>query len=262
MAQCPPALLATGSYDGEILVWNAVSGHIQCRFRSPIPTEHHGHAQGYVNFWSVQNAGKLLCCFKASEARITKLITTADGAVLYAADGTGFIYVYDIQNLSPDPGPPRGTFGQADSWNVRIAASWKHPAVPHEILVDPLSTPVHRLLGEDQGAVGAVDPQPADVQALEQLKPESPPLYISESYIEKELKNMCPEQHGPRLRHEMFKQNNKLPTHGGSTVYHSLKCIDIVEQPEVRVKPELLSLAGHNPFIASSTEDLESSQDT
>ncbi|KAJ3591497.1 hypothetical protein NHX12_009441, partial [Muraenolepis orangiensis] len=60
MAQCTPGLLATGSYDGEILVWNAVSRHIQCRFYSHVPTEHHGHAQGYVNFWSVQNAGKLL----------------------------------------------------------------------------------------------------------------------------------------------------------------------------------------------------------
>ncbi|KAJ3591328.1 hypothetical protein NHX12_009274 [Muraenolepis orangiensis] len=42
------------------------------------------------------------------EAQITKLITMAVGAVLYAAEGAGFIYVYDIQNLSPDPVPPTG----------------------------------------------------------------------------------------------------------------------------------------------------------
>lgn len=39
MAHCPPALLATGSYDGEIIVWNVVSGCIVCRFISPPPEE-------------------------------------------------------------------------------------------------------------------------------------------------------------------------------------------------------------------------------
>lgn len=39
MAHCPPALLATGSYDGEIIVWNVVSGCIVCRFISPAPEE-------------------------------------------------------------------------------------------------------------------------------------------------------------------------------------------------------------------------------
>lgn len=39
MAHCPPALLATGSYDGEIIVWNVVSGCIVCRFISPLPEE-------------------------------------------------------------------------------------------------------------------------------------------------------------------------------------------------------------------------------
>ena len=40
MAQCPPSLIATSSYDGEILVWNVVSGRIQCRFVSPLLAEH------------------------------------------------------------------------------------------------------------------------------------------------------------------------------------------------------------------------------
>lgn len=39
VAHCPPALLATGSYDGEIIVWNVVSGCIVCRFISPPPEE-------------------------------------------------------------------------------------------------------------------------------------------------------------------------------------------------------------------------------
>uniref|UniRef100_A0A672ZEV3 WD40 repeat domain 95 n=1 Tax=Sphaeramia orbicularis TaxID=375764 RepID=A0A672ZEV3_9TELE len=43
-AQCPPSLLATGSYDGEIIVWNVVSGRIQCRFVSP-PQDGHQNAE-------------------------------------------------------------------------------------------------------------------------------------------------------------------------------------------------------------------------
>lgn len=31
IAQCPPNLLATAGYDGEIIVWNMVSGHIFCK---------------------------------------------------------------------------------------------------------------------------------------------------------------------------------------------------------------------------------------
>lgn len=40
VVQCPPSLLATSSYDGEIIVWNVISGRIQCRFVSPHSTEH------------------------------------------------------------------------------------------------------------------------------------------------------------------------------------------------------------------------------
>lgn len=39
-AHCPPSLLATGSYDGEVIVWNVVSGHMQCRFPSPDEQQH------------------------------------------------------------------------------------------------------------------------------------------------------------------------------------------------------------------------------
>ncbi len=33
-------LLATASYDGEIIVWNMVSGHIFCRLNSPRPHDY------------------------------------------------------------------------------------------------------------------------------------------------------------------------------------------------------------------------------
>ncbi|KAJ7995130.1 hypothetical protein DPEC_G00241370, partial [Dallia pectoralis] len=105
VAQCPPSLLATGSYDGEVIVWNLASGHILCRLASPMPTDCcHAQSQttlsnlemdssvscalflrsralhtdfstaacllssgnkGYINFWSVINGGKLLASFNA-----------------------------------------------------------------------------------------------------------------------------------------------------------------------------------------------------
>lgn len=34
-----------------------------------------------------------------------------------------------------------GTFGQSESWSIHISSSWKHPAVPYEVLIDPLSVP-------------------------------------------------------------------------------------------------------------------------
>ena len=35
IAYCPPNLLATSSYDGEVIIWNMVSGHIFCHLWSP-----------------------------------------------------------------------------------------------------------------------------------------------------------------------------------------------------------------------------------
>ena len=37
VAHCLPNLLATASYDGEVIVWNMVSGHIFCHLRPPPP---------------------------------------------------------------------------------------------------------------------------------------------------------------------------------------------------------------------------------
>lgn len=46
MAQCPPFLLATSSYDGEIIVWNVVSGHMYCKLNPPSPVDGQDHREG------------------------------------------------------------------------------------------------------------------------------------------------------------------------------------------------------------------------
>ncbi|XP_027136179.1 WD repeat-containing protein 49 [Larimichthys crocea] len=222
VAHCPPSLIATGSYDGEIIVWNVVSGRIQCRLVSPVLAEQQNiqgldtsvpsimflknsklrqfksatallssGAMGCIHLWSVISGGKYMGSFKASrfQQKITKLAKTDEGTLLYAADRIGYIYVYNMEQFAPEQKSPRaenfwrahtsritglqivdndqvvltsstdctvrlwnahgefiGTFGQSESWSVHISSSWKHPAVPYEILIDPLSLPEHAIL--------------------------------------------------------------------------------------------------------------------
>ncbi|KAI4815014.1 hypothetical protein KUCAC02_005181 [Chaenocephalus aceratus] len=132
VAQCPPSLLATSSYDGEIIVWNVISGRIRCRLVSPLLAEHQNvegldtsvpsiiffknsklqnfssatallsaGAMGCINIWNVLSGSKLAGSFKASkfQQKITKLAKTAKDTLLYAADRIGYIYVYNMENL-------------------------------------------------------------------------------------------------------------------------------------------------------------------
>ncbi|KAK5868875.1 hypothetical protein PBY51_009851 [Eleginops maclovinus] len=222
VAQCPPSLLATSSYDGEIIVWNVVSGRIRCRIVSPLLAEHQNvegldksvpsiiffknsklqhfssatallsaGAMGCINIWNVLSGNKLAGSFKASkfQQKITKLAKTDKDTLLYAADRIGYIYVYSIEKFAAGQKSPKaenfwrahtsritglqivdndqvvltsstdytvrlwsahgeyiGTFGQSESWSVHISSSWKHPAVPYEVLIDPLSMAHHEIL--------------------------------------------------------------------------------------------------------------------
>ncbi|XP_054462388.1 WD repeat-containing protein 64 [Anoplopoma fimbria] len=221
VAQCPPSLVATSSYDGEIIVWNAVSGRIQCRFVSPLLPEHQNvegldtnvpciiflknsklqhfssatallssGAMGCINLWNVLSGGKFVGSFKASrfQQKITEMAKTDKDTLVFAADRIGYIYVYNIEKFAPEQKSLRaenfwrahtsritglqivdndqvvltsstdytvrlwsahgefiGTFGQSESWGVHISSSWKHPAVPYEVLIDPLSMPDHEI---------------------------------------------------------------------------------------------------------------------
>uniref|UniRef100_A0A672ZGC8 Uncharacterized protein n=1 Tax=Sphaeramia orbicularis TaxID=375764 RepID=A0A672ZGC8_9TELE len=178
-AQCPPSLLATGSYDGEIIVWNVVSGRIQCRFVSP-PQDGHQNRFGCLEKRYINPIHYFIFILQSrSQQKITKLAKTEKDSLLYSADRTGYIYIYNINKLTPSPeqkNPRRylhivdndqvvltsstdctvrlwsahgefiGTFGQLETWNVHISSSWQHPGVPYEILVDPLSMPDHEIL--------------------------------------------------------------------------------------------------------------------
>ncbi|XP_035478797.2 WD repeat-containing protein on Y chromosome isoform X1 [Scophthalmus maximus] len=148
-AQCPPSLLATSSYDGEIIVWNVVSGRIQCRFVTPHAAEYQSAegldlsvpsiiflknlkvssatallssgAVGCINIWQVLRGGKFVSSFKASrfQQKITKLAKTDKDTLLYAADQIGYIYVYNMNKYSPEQKSPRAeTFWRAHTGRV------------------------------------------------------------------------------------------------------------------------------------------------
>uniref|UniRef100_A0A3Q3A3L0 WD40 repeat domain 95 n=1 Tax=Kryptolebias marmoratus TaxID=37003 RepID=A0A3Q3A3L0_KRYMA len=150
VVHCPPSLLATGSYDGEIIAWDLVSGHIKF------------------------------------QQKITKLAQTDKDTLLYAADRIGYVYIYDMEKFDLKQRSPREhswrahtstitlqivdsdqvvltsstdqtvrlwsaqgqciTFGQPELWSVHIPSSWIHPRVPYDVLIDPLSMPDHEFL--------------------------------------------------------------------------------------------------------------------
>lgn len=45
-----------------------------------------------------------------------------------------------------------GTFGQNEIWSTRLSSSWKHPAVPYEVLIDPPSVPNPKILNMETNA--------------------------------------------------------------------------------------------------------------
>nr|XP_014351744.1 PREDICTED: WD repeat-containing protein on Y chromosome-like isoform X5 [Latimeria chalumnae] len=191
IAQCAPTFLATSSYDGEIIVWNLVSGHMYCQLQTPPPSNcTDGYAvdmsvtkvvflktralksestaplvssgpQGSINFWNLLNGGQLFATFVASRinSQISTITVTAEDTFLYIADHAGYIYVYDINNYStsgPVKDPPKGTFGQLEPWDIFTPTSWKHPTVPYEILIDPQSMPIHPVLKEDISVMAVI----------------------------------------------------------------------------------------------------------
>ena len=41
-----------------------------------------------------------------------------------------------------------GTFGQPELWDIYNPATYQHPMVPYDVLVDPMSMPSHPVIAE------------------------------------------------------------------------------------------------------------------
>ncbi|XP_073439273.1 cilia- and flagella-associated protein 337-like [Dendrobates tinctorius] len=128
----PPNLLASSSYDGEIIIWNMISGHIQCRINASIHVASAGMKStdksvskilflktrtvklqgaaslvsngplGSVNFWNIFQGGKLSASFIPSRTgcQVSSLAITKDDSLMFVADYIGYIYVYDIKDYA------------------------------------------------------------------------------------------------------------------------------------------------------------------
>ncbi|XP_073518596.1 cilia- and flagella-associated protein 337-like isoform X2 [Phyllobates terribilis] len=329
----PPNLLASSSYDGEIIIWNMISGHIQCRINTSIHVASTGMKStdksvskilflktrtvklqgaasivsngpsGSVNFWNIFQGGKLSASFIPSRAgcQVSSLAITKDDSLIFVADCIGYIYVYDIKDyairgaeqnhptfikhwrahvdmitqlevidedkvvlsssldcaarLWSIDGEFIGTFGQADPWEVFTPASWKHPMVPHEILIDPESMPVHPVLEEP-----TTEPEEVTSKEKEESK-ETPDIkneinYNAKSFLvtvtEEEIQEEISKQNlsqgtGKWLRHEKYKVSHKPLDHGGPNAFHNLRYFDLESNSVTFEKPDM-SAAGTDPF--------------
>ncbi|XP_053313760.1 WD repeat-containing protein 64-like [Spea bombifrons] len=328
IAQNPPNLLASSSYDGEIIIWNMVSGHIHCRINTPAHVKSSGGAtdksvsqivflrsrsklqaaaslvsngaQGTVNFWNLLHGGKLLASFKPSqvESQVCCIAVNEDNTLLFAADYAGFVYVYDINDYAihgSEKEPAKsvncwrahvdmithlevidvdkvilsssldcsvrlwslegqfiGTFGQVDPWEVLTPASWKHPMVPYEILIDPESMPTHRILEEDVHSPEAIScggkDGTSDAKSEVNYAAIYLPITVTEEDIKEEIKKWDVSHiMGKRLRHEKNKNSNNPMDHGGQNAFHSLKYFDLESSSLKFEKPDM-SAAGTDPF--------------
>ena len=49
-----------------------------------------------------------------------------------------------------------GTFGQPDAWDIHNPATYQHPMVPYDVLIDPLSLPEHPVIDGRQNLLEVV----------------------------------------------------------------------------------------------------------
>ncbi|XP_046309910.2 WD repeat-containing protein on Y chromosome-like [Marmota monax] len=151
VAQCPPFLLATSSYDGEIIIWNVVSGHVYCKLNTPSPSDGPNHREGpdpsvsrlaflktraarldsvaaslisngpggSVTFWRLFGGAGLIANFTPSreKAQVSSIAVTTEDALAYLADQQGFVHICDIKEYGlqgPELQPPKNvTFWRA-----------------------------------------------------------------------------------------------------------------------------------------------------
>lgn len=133
IAVSPPNLLATSSYDGEIIIWNQISGHIFCHIHSPHVTRENSNGLssrdldggnainkilflktramkkdsatllssgplGLIHFWNIYTGGTLYAAFPPSNKGITTMSSVARDTRLITADSAGFISVWDVED--------------------------------------------------------------------------------------------------------------------------------------------------------------------
>ncbi|KAM7331552.1 hypothetical protein ACRRTK_008260 [Alexandromys fortis] len=110
------------SYDGEIIVWNVVSGHMYCKLNPPSPVDGQDHREGSVTFWKLFSGAGLIANFTPSKgkAQVSSIVVTSGDTLTYLADQQGFVHVYDIQEYGLR-GPELQAPKTVTSWRAHIS---------------------------------------------------------------------------------------------------------------------------------------------
>ncbi|XP_053114581.1 WD repeat-containing protein on Y chromosome-like isoform X2 [Hemicordylus capensis] len=140
VASCPPHFLATSSFDGEIIIWNLVSGYPYSRLSTISRTMMEGGTddlsiskiifllsrlerkktaavlvasgpRGYITFWNVCGRGKRLAYFSSSKEKsiISDIAVSDDDSLLCAGDQQGSLCIWNIAEYAtwgPETKPP------------------------------------------------------------------------------------------------------------------------------------------------------------
>ncbi|XP_070553109.1 cilia- and flagella-associated protein 337-like isoform X2 [Ptychodera flava] len=327
LASAPPNLLASSSYDGEIIVWNLVSGHIYCHLISPKPQDYQSVAldgdnsicklifledraankhcaqlvasgpRGCIHFWNVYNGGELLAQFSvgSNRAAVSNMVASEDSTMLFTGDAIGFVHCWKIDGYclrGKESEPPEliiswrahvqsvtsmdlveehgliltssldctvrlwtiegeyvGTFGQQEPWDVYNKATFLHPMVPYDVLVDPQSLPHHPCLDGKLTAAQVIHAESlengendSEEEEEEEEERKNDAVNITnylgvrtqfvydDNMIQEELKGKpYDDGTGKRLRHEKHKPRPK--DRGGPNAYQNLKCFDLDDTP-------------------------------
>ncbi|KAK3099235.1 hypothetical protein FSP39_001323 [Pinctada imbricata] len=336
VAQCPPNLLATAGYDGEVIVWNMVSGHKYCHLRAPTLPEYEDQSldgdlsinkllfipvraynkdaatliasgpRGHIHMWNVFQGGSLKAQFAGSNtngAMISSMAITPledeneENALLFVGDSCGFIFIFDIQGYGlngEEDEPPEmvhtwrghidsinnmelvfhekqkllmtasndctvrlwnfdgdyiGTFGQPDPWDIYKPSTYRHPMVPYDVLIDPMSLPSHPVLGEKQNTMQVLQShyrkEGDDRPITPQFTYKKEQFYVDDDTIAKQLSQLhdilkdesltedeAKKFRGKWLRHE--KTKIKEIDRGGPSDFQMLKWSQIKEPPTIQ----------------------------
>mmetsp|Transcript_37768 Transcript_37768/g.61203 ORF Transcript_37768/g.61203 Transcript_37768/m.61203 type:complete len:933 (-) Transcript_37768:1406-4204(-) len=117
---CPPNILATCSYDGDILIWNLDSGYCKCILRAPeddlgpdpaiqqvVFLAKRGNtllscgADGKMRIWNVRDA-RHVHSFHAGHAQgepIISMSTDQSDSYIFTADAAGYVKVWDVSHI-------------------------------------------------------------------------------------------------------------------------------------------------------------------
>ncbi|VFV46040.1 Hypothetical predicted protein [Lynx pardinus] len=106
VAQCPPFLLMTSSYDGEVIIWNVISGHIYCKLNTPSPS--HGCRRKKRNLSSGQHPGpdRSISCLALLKTQAAKFESVATSLITNGPQGSVTFWrlfggARPIANLTP-----------------------------------------------------------------------------------------------------------------------------------------------------------------